>query len=1155
MGRRPWIVVALTAVLAAMLVPGSAVSVVQHDHDGDSAEFDVRTGVAAPTAAQRAAAKRTGATVIWNRFGTPASLSKRGKFLATGIRGANAVAAARAWLNANKAILGLSSTADLVLDSDTRLAASNGHAVNFRQVFDGIEAAEGGVVTIGITGTAAKRWRVAYVSSSLSRATSLAPGEIELSPAEGLARAAQAAGDGFSIAKVTDARDAAGYESFRVDGLDSLQHVKLVSFPTPRGGVLPAYESLVVNRDAGEAHRIYVDARDGRLLARFNAVFNFAEQQLAPVTIPFSGTLLTVPNSCAPRHGPFVVGSGVRFLRVFANADNPGQDILLRLYRDAALVATSPNVGFTPEAIQYEPTGGVPPGNYFAEVCVFGTPLEPRTYTGTFTIDDTPAPHPYLARWQVFPANPPLAPILGDPWGNPSTDTRELWCWDAGEAADCDRVVGNLASRAPWDHSVRANAPTLTTIGNNAVTATSWAHPFVTSPPGYRPTSPSRDYLYPWTNDWNLGDCEPTPGAPGATWDDSAAVTNLFVAHNRMHDFAYYLGFTERNWNAQDINFGLTETWRENDPVVGNAQAGVLAGARDNANMFPMPEGLTAFTNMYMWQSAAGAFYAPCVDGDFDMGVIGHEYTHLIENRMIGKGNFRTGHHAGAMGESHSDLTAMEYLQENGFVPTDDENPYAVGTYATGNKVRAIRNYGMNFPMSGGVPEPSKQLMINALNFSNMGYDLTGPQVHADGEIWSKVNFAIRKALQSTYDLRFPPDDEDLQLACAEGQLPPQNCPGNRRWMQLVFDSYLLMPTNPSMLQARDAQLAADLMRFGGANQKELWLEFARHGFGRNATSTNTTANTDTDPTPDFEPIGTTPATVTFTARRLNQNVPVNARIFVGHYEARSSPIADTDPATTGPNLDNVARFAPGTYEFVATAPGYGHVRFREQIREGRNVTITLRFADNWASANAGAVATGDSSGADPAAQLQNLIDDTENTNWTTVGNIDPAGNLSADGKKVTVDLAGTAAQRISHLQVSAMLVPVAPPAPAQNRFSALRQFEIWACNTADGDDCASDAGYSLVYSSPADAFPGDPPRPVAPHMLLRSFDIPNTRATHLRLVVKTTQCTGGPAFQGDQDLDPAVNADCDSNVAAGASRSFVRAAELQAFSSSSRAD
>jgi hypothetical protein len=219
---------------------------------------------------------------------------------------------------------------------------------------------------------------------------------------------------------------------------------------------------------------------------------------------------------------------------------------------------------------------------------------------------------------------------------------------------------------------------------------------------------------------------------------------------------------------------------------------------------------------------------------------------------------------------------------------------------------------------------------------------------------------------------------------------------------------------------------------------------------------------------------------------------------------------------------------------------------------EGKNVTITLRFADNWASANAGAVATGDTSGADAAAQaaqLRNLIDDTENTTWTTAGNIDAAGNLSANGKKVTVDLAGTAAQRISHVQASVLL------SNNGNRFTAVRQFEIWACDATDGDDCATDAGFSLAYTSADDAFPGNPPRPVAPHMILRSFDIPNTPATHLRLVVKTTQCTGGPAFQGDQDADPAVNADCDSNVAAGASRSFVRAAELQAFGSSSRAD
>ncbi len=95
-------------------------------------------------------------------------------------------------------------------------------------------------------------------------------------------------------------------------------------------------------------------------------------------------------------------------------------------------------------------------------------------------------------------------------------------------------------------------------------------------------------------------------------------------------------------------------------------------------------------------------------------------------------------------------------------------------------------------------------------------------------------------------------DDSELQESCAEGELPPQNCPGNRRWFQLYYDAMLLMPVNPSMIQARDAILTADLIRFGGANQKEIWLGFARSGYGFGATSSNTDANTDTDPTPSF---------------------------------------------------------------------------------------------------------------------------------------------------------------------------------------------------------------------------------------------------------------------------------------------------------------
>ena len=68
----------------------------------------------------------------------------------------------------------------------------------------------------------------------------------------------------------------------------------------------------------------------------------------------------------------------------------------------------------------------------------------------------------------------------------------------------------------------------------------------------------------------------------------------------------------------------------------------------------------------------------------------------------------------------------------------------------------------------------------------------------------------------------------------------------------------------------------------------------------------------------------------------------------------------------------------------------------------------------------------------------------------------------------------------------------------------------------------------------------------MAPALLLREFTFSPIQATHLQLVVRHNQCTGGPAFQGEQDADPHNATDCDS--AGPATTRFVRAAELQAF-------
>ena len=59
------------------------------------------------------------------------------------------------------------------------------------------------------------------------------------------------------------------------------------------------------------------------------------------------------------------------------------------------------------------------------------------------------------------------------------------------------------------------------------------------------------------------------------------------------------------------------------------------------------------------------------------------------------------------------------------------------------------------------------------------------------------------------------------------------------------------------------------------------------------------------------------------------------------------------------------------------------------------------------------------------------------------------------------------------------------------------------------------------------------------------SFVIPNTKATHLRIEVLTNQCTGTPAYAGDQDDDPLNVTDC---AAGSVQDDNVRIAEFQAF-------
>lgn len=695
---------------------------------------------------------------------------------------------------------------------------------------------------------------------------------------------------------------------------------------------------------------------------------------------------------------------------------------------------------------------------------------------------------PENPQWKVFTPTPPL--------DYSTQDTRATWCWTAGPG--CTEAVANPASPQPWDIDPATDAPSGTTVGNNAFTFGQWTD----GSAQYPPKTATRQYAFPWTNAWQEAKCNPDNyGKPGGN-DVYATATHMFAMHNRLHDWSYNLGFTETAWNLQEDNYG--KGGLGGDSEEGWSQYDAVGNARNNAFQGTGADGGAAYTGMYLYQPIGGSGYSPCVDGGYDTTVVGHEYTHAISNRMAaGPDRGLSSHQARSMGESWSDMIGLEFIQENGFQPLTRLFT-ARAVYTNANADHGNRTY--NFATS-------------PLNYSNVGYDVVGPQVHSDGAIWSATLTELRARFVDRYGL----GDAASMKACATGKTPVESCPGSRRWAQVVFDAWLLMSDgNVSMLDARNAMLAADLLRFDGANQDILWNTFAKRGMGQSASS-NT--GTDTAPRPGFDSPRANNATLRFTPVDEDGRVVAGAKLYVGDYSVRSRPVADTDPATT---MTDRVTLVPGPMTYTVTAPGYAQSRVTLEANPGQVRDFPVKLVTNLASTAAGATVTGE------GTALPLLVDGDEATNAATVN------APTAAQREFTVDLAG-GRQIVRRIQVSAMT----GPSTGVGRFQTLRQFEVLACDAKGAVTCTEDRDYRSVYASAADAFPGDRPKPVPSQLLMRSFEIPQTPATHLRLRMVTNQCTGGPDFQGEQDNDPRSTTDC---PAALANSGKIGVAEFQAM-------
>ena len=203
-------------------------------------------------------------------------------------------------------------------------------------------------------------------------------------------------------------------------------------------------------------------------------------------------------------------------------------------------------------------------------------------------------------------------------------------------------------------------------------------------------------------------------------------------------------------------------------------------------------------------------------DGDFDNGIISHEFGHGISTRLAGgPGNSSCLNNYEAMGEGWSDWFALMMQLKAGDVGT---SPRTIATFALSQATTGsgLRQYPYTTDMS-----------VNPLTFINSNEPIPTDPTNTSyryvvGEFWATTLWDLTWAYINKYGF-------DSNIYSGTG--------GNNKVMQLVLDAIKLQPCNPGIVAGRDALIAADQATTGGQDYCMIWEVFARRGVGVNASS------------------------------------------------------------------------------------------------------------------------------------------------------------------------------------------------------------------------------------------------------------------------------------------------------------------------------
>ncbi|HSV15262.1 MAG TPA: M36 family metallopeptidase, partial [Tepidisphaeraceae bacterium] len=446
-----------------------------------------------------------------------------------------------------------------------------------------------------------------------------------------------------------------------------------------------------------------------------------------------------------------------------------------------------------------------------------------------------------------------------------------------------------------WHDTNGVTGPEYTiTRGNNVFAYTDTANANV---PGFSPDGgASLNFDYPWD----------TTQSPSTTSNQSAAVTNLFYLNNTLHDIHARYGFTEAAGNFQVMNYSGQGVG--NDPVLAEAQDG---GGTNNANFATPVDGSSPRMQMYLW-----TYSTPSRDGDFDNGIVVHEYGHGVSNRLTGgpaNSNALSALQSGGMGEGWSDWWALMLTQR----PTDLQNSaYPMGTWALNQAATGagIRRYPYSYNTS-----------IDPETFGLYG-GANGTEVHNTGELWSTALWDMNWLLIQKYGF-------GTNVAGGYDPNTTGKNGGNNLALKLVMDGLKLQPANPSFVDARNAIIAADQALNGGQDLFQIWSAFARRGLGYSAVDSSSSATTITTAT-DL-PVGLLNPRVTAQSPTGAQTTPLSSIDFTFSKAM--------DPTSFSVAADVASFTGPGAVDLKSAITGFSwinsnttlHVTFSAQSTNG----------------------------------------------------------------------------------------------------------------------------------------------------------------------------------------------------------------------------